>query len=236
MAHAQPNAMNDPLFHAVGGALDAMAKDPNATNKALDSLGTIVMNASENYTAAPNREKGHVIGETMFALVNPEGSAEAGEAALKVANKVATRVDAVVMDGIKKSLQVTEDLAKTSPGMAQQSKQMLLEYTQKLGLSAQEMELAGIPKGYFDGMQPLPSAAKSDNFFVMSKAEEGDNLPRKSAEGGGGEIQYKIGGHSVLILAKYVSPITGELLTKVSRQMLFDRATMVHAFPQWERC
>ncbi len=63
-----------------------------------------------------------MIGETMFALFNPEGSIEAGEAALKVANKVATKVDTVVMDGIKKSLQATEDMAMTSPEMAQQAK------------------------------------------------------------------------------------------------------------------
>lgn len=70
---AKPNAINDPLFHAVGGALTAMAEDPNAVNHALEHVGTTIMNASERYSALPNREKGHVIGETMFALIGPEG-------------------------------------------------------------------------------------------------------------------------------------------------------------------
>lgn len=69
---AKPNAINDPLFHAVGGALTAMAEDPNAVNHALERVGTTIMNASERYSALPNREKGHVIGETMFALIGPE--------------------------------------------------------------------------------------------------------------------------------------------------------------------
>lgn len=70
---AKPNAINDPLFHAVGGALTAIAEDPNTANHALERVGTTIMNASERYSALPNREKGHVIGETMFALIGPEG-------------------------------------------------------------------------------------------------------------------------------------------------------------------
>lgn len=70
---SKPNAINDPLFNVVGDALSAMAKDPNAVNHALERVGTTIMNASELYSALSNREKGHVIGETMFALIGPEG-------------------------------------------------------------------------------------------------------------------------------------------------------------------
>lgn len=175
---AKPNAINDPLFHAVGGTLDAMAQDPSAVNHALERVGTIILNSSERYSAAPNREKGHVIGETMFAMVNPEGSTEGGQAALRVADNVATHIDQVVMDGIQKSLQVTEDMAQTAPEMAQQAKRMLYDYTKQLGMTPQEMELAGIPKGYFDGMQP--SAIAKDNYFAMSKDEGFENGVRKT--------------------------------------------------------
>ncbi|HEY9869399.1 MAG TPA: hypothetical protein V6D08_09555, partial [Candidatus Obscuribacterales bacterium] len=73
---AKPNAINDPLFKAVGGALDALAQDPNAVNHALEQLGAAVVQGSDKYSALSDREKGRVIGETMFAMVNPEGSTE----------------------------------------------------------------------------------------------------------------------------------------------------------------
>ncbi|HEY9868273.1 MAG TPA: hypothetical protein V6D08_03845, partial [Candidatus Obscuribacterales bacterium] len=183
---AKPNAINDPLFHAVGGALDAMAKDPNAVNHALERVGTIIMDASERYTAAPNREKGHVIAETMFAMVNPEGSTEAGEAALKIADKVATHVDAAVMQRLGRSYRAVEEMAAATPELAQQAKQMLYDYTSKLGLSPQEMELAGIPKGYFDGIENIAAAAENPlDDYVMKMSpwyETGNKRPISAAK------------------------------------------------------
>lgn len=70
---AKPNAINDPLFHTVGGVLTAMAEDPNVVNHALERLGESILSGSEHYAALSNREKGHVIGEAMFALLGPEG-------------------------------------------------------------------------------------------------------------------------------------------------------------------
>jgi filamentous hemagglutinin len=155
---SKPNAINDPLFHAVGGALDAMVHDPNALNHALEKVGSIVMSASEHYTAAPNKEKGHVIGETMFAMVNPEGSAEAGEAPLKVAIKVATKVDAVVWDTIGQTVKSIKDM---TPGVAKQSKQMLYDYIESKGLTASQLERGGqIPKGFFENLEKPPEGTK----------------------------------------------------------------------------
>ncbi len=90
---AQPNAINDPLFKTVGNALDAMAKDPNATNHALEKLRVTLLAVNAQYNGLPNREKGRVIGETMFAMVNPEGSSKAGEAAVKLGDQLATQVE-----------------------------------------------------------------------------------------------------------------------------------------------
>lgn len=169
---SKPNAINDPLFKAVGGALDAMAQDPNAVNHALERLGIMVMQASEHYSSLPDREKGHVIGETAFFMINPEGSTEAGEAALKIAEKVATGVDKAVMDGIRVTARSVEEIAIATPELADQARRMLYDYTRKLGLSPQEMEAAGIPRGYFDGIEPPPGAGKGDNVYAMSKADD----------------------------------------------------------------
>lgn len=166
---AKPNAINDPLFHAVGGALTAMTEDPNAVNHALERVGTTIMNASERYSALPNREKGHVIGETMFAMVNPEGSTEGGELALKIADGVATHVDATVMRAIQQSLKAAEEAAKTSPEVAQEMKQMLQNYLSDKGLTAPELEYAGVPKGYFDGLE----APKPDDHVLFMKGDKG---------------------------------------------------------------
>ncbi len=101
---AKANAINDPLFKTVGNALDAMARDPNATNHILEKLGVTLLAANEQYNGLPNREKGRVIGETMFAMVNPEGSSKAGEAAMKMGDQLATHVDETVIDAIQNDL------------------------------------------------------------------------------------------------------------------------------------
>jgi hypothetical protein len=90
---AKPNAINDPLFKAVGGTFDAMAKDPNLVNKVLVALEHQIALENDKYSAMEPREKGRFIGEVMFAMFNPEGSSEAGEASLKMADRLASRVD-----------------------------------------------------------------------------------------------------------------------------------------------
>ncbi len=182
---SKPNAINDPLFGTIGRALDSMSKDPNASKQALEMLGTQIMAASEQYSALPNREKGHVIGETMFGFVNPEGSTEGAEAAMKIADGFATQVDTAVMQGIQKSMLAAEEIAVTSPELAIQAKQMLYEYTKQLGLTPQEMQYAGIREDYFDIMKH--PAGNGDDFFAMSKADElkGEaEMPRKAGAGG----------------------------------------------------
>jgi len=192
---SKPNAINDPLFHAVGGAITAMAEDPNAVNHALEKVGTTIMNASERYSRSSNREQGHVIGETMFALVNPEGSAEGGKLALQIAAGAATQIDLAVINTIKQTLKATKEAAEISPELATQTKQILLDYLQSKGLVAGH-EYAGVPKGFFDGLQPTEVAAK-DNYFAMSKADDltGDSLPKKSNETLGesvSEIEFQV--------------------------------------------
>ena len=176
---AKPNAINEPLFKTVGNVFDAVRSDPNATNKALEALGNAVVQASNEYSALPNHDKGKVIGKTMFTMVNPEGSTEGAEVAIKVADKVATQVDKAVMDTIAVSMKAAERAAGQSPELMQQAKQRLLDYLNSKGLLGQKLEYAGIPDGYFDGMQPTKSAAK-DNYMAMSQHNEDSALPRRS--------------------------------------------------------
>lgn len=211
---SKPNAINDPLFHAVGGALTAMAEDPNAVNHALERVGTTIMNASERYSALPNREKGHVIGETMFGLANPEGSTEGGELALKIADGVATQVDAAVMKTIQQSLKAAEEAAKSSPEIAQEMKQMLQNYLREKGLAGPELEYAGVPKGYFDGLE----APKPDDHVLFMKGDKG--LPQGVKPSERADVTHKISTEGQLV---YSLDVPDEVF-KAGQLEGFDRA------------
>ncbi|MBP9094735.1 hypothetical protein KBI23_27190 [bacterium] len=87
---AKPNAINDPLFKAISGTFDAMAKDPNLVNKVLVTIEHHIVSENDKYVAMAPREKGRFIGEVMFAMFNPESSTEAGEASLKMADRIAS--------------------------------------------------------------------------------------------------------------------------------------------------
>lgn len=178
---SHPNAINEPLFKTVSNVFDAMGKDPNATNKALEALGNAVAKASDDYTKMPDHEKGTVWGKAMFAMINPEGSTEGAEAALKIADKVATHVDKAVMDTVQQSLKAVTEAA---PEVAAQTKQMLSDYLKRKGLTGPELEYAGVPKGYFDEMNKATVHGKDDNLLAMSgKSTEGEGLPRTTKEG-----------------------------------------------------
>lgn len=152
---SHPESVTLPACNAVRGALDAMSKDPELALKVMGQIGNEVIQASENYSKMSGHEKGIVIGKSMFFMINPEGSTEGADAALKIADKVATKVDKVVMETIEQSLKTAQKYSSTLPETAQQTKQMLYEYLQQKGLTGAEMEYAGVPKGYFDGIKPL---------------------------------------------------------------------------------
>lgn len=124
-----------------------MSKDPNAVNKAFESLGRVVMKASEDYTHLPDHEKGKVIGKVMFGMVNPEGSTEGAEAAMKIASNVATHVDDAVSTIIAQSM---KSISEMSPELAEQTKKTLYNFIRDRGLNVADLEKAGeIPEGYF---------------------------------------------------------------------------------------
>jgi hypothetical protein len=154
---SRPNAINDPLFKTIGATVDAIPKDPESAHKALESLGNALMYSSDEYSGLSDREKGRVIGETMFAMVNPEGSTEAGETAIKIADKVATSVDRKVWDAVDSATAGASDLKNRA--------------TEAL-------------KSLSDGgqLQPAHATAGSvgDNYFAMSKADNmGKSVPKR---------------------------------------------------------
>lgn len=178
---SQPNAINAPVFKTVANAFDAMSKDPQAVNKAFEALGHVVMKASEGYSNLPDYEKGKVIGKVMFGMVNPEGSTEGAEAALKVADQVATKVDKAVCGTIEQTMKSIKNMA---PDVAEKTKQMLYDFIQGKGLNQQQLSAIGIPKDYFEAIQPVPGSQKGDTFSAMPKrdAAEEFNMPELPPE------------------------------------------------------
>jgi hypothetical protein len=176
---SQPNAINAPVFKTVQNAFEAMSKDPEATNKALEALGKVVMKASEGYSNLPDGEKGKVIGKVMFGMINPEGDLKDAEAALKIGDQVAIHVDKLVTRTVEQSLKTVEELAKSSPEIAQQTKQMLYDFLKSKGLTPQEYEYAGVPKGYFDGLPNIEQAKPDAGILKMSGNSEGE-IPKRT--------------------------------------------------------
>ena len=175
---SQPNAINAPVFKAVSSAFESMGKDPEAANKAFETLGNIVIKASEGYSNLPEHEKGKVIGKIMFAMVNPEGSTEGAESAIKIADQVATHVDQSVLKTIEHTLNAVEQAAKTSPELANETKQVLLDYIKSKGLTASDLEKAGeIPKGYFDNL-----AGKGGGWDVLNERPSADVVQQLTAD------------------------------------------------------
>jgi hypothetical protein len=165
---SKPNAINDPLFHAVGGVFEATSQDPHAVDKAMEKVGEIILTSSERYSKLAPGKQGEALGETLFYAVNPEGSTEAGELAIKIADQVATKVDAAVTAGIEKSVKAAQDIAVSTPELAQQAQEMVLDYARQLGLTPQEMQAAGIPRDW------MPDRVKlDDHMFAMSDGKSG---------------------------------------------------------------
>lgn len=220
---AQPNAINDPLFRTIGGALDAMARDPNAVNHAIERLGDGIGDASEHYSTLPDRQKGQAIGEFMFFMINPEGSTEGGEIVLKLGDRAATHIDKAVFDGIRASMEATEKMAQTAPELARESRRMLQEYTKSLGLAPQELEAVGIPRGYFDDVASS-QLETSENSLAMSGRASGDE-PLSPSNRGPREFQEAPPRPSMHFLSEIQEAI--DSLPKVERDFVREHKVKI---------
>lgn len=173
------DAINEPLFRTIGSTLDVMARDPHAVDHALNHLGREIIKANDWYNSLPPHEQGKVIGKAMFALVNPEGSTAAGESALTITKSFTAPMRQAVTEQVEMLAARSFELSATAPEKAYQLKQLLQESVRSLRLSPVEMEAAGIPRGYFDGMPPVKQARMPEQNFAMSKADDlGNELPK----------------------------------------------------------
>lgn len=185
---ATQNAVNDALL-GIGPALDNAVNyyaDTPVDQVVSDVQGLLstagdALDRTFSFAHTP-KERAKTAGEIM-PLVFTDGLGTTGESAtLKTADAVATHVDAAVMQTIEKSL----DAIKTAPDLAADIKQGLYEFLKGQELTAQQVEAAGIPRGFFDDIQR--GAATDDTFFAMSKADDTrERMPRHAEHGTDGK-------------------------------------------------
>lgn len=175
---AKPNAINEPLFKAIGVCFDAMRKDPNAVNKVLSIMGRELEAANNKYTNMTPYERGIQDGKAMFWFINPSGSTGR---AIEVVDSVAAKVDPLVEKAIQDGMKAAEKLAKDAPGYAREARQMVLDYAQKHGLTPKQLETIGVPKGYLQEAETeaLTSRMEAYGESAESKtAHRGDKDPK----------------------------------------------------------
>jgi hypothetical protein len=182
---AHPNAINDPLFHAIGKSFDAMKKDPHTVNHVLEHLGNELIAANDKYNTLSDHDKGVEIGKAMFFFVNPEGSTEGGATALKVADRVATHVDAAATKAIENTLEASTKLTGRAAEAAQDAKQFIAESMQQ---GQMRPALAGGPGNAFEPHVSQPRPKLNDHAMAMSsdgigEGAAGDGLARAGNAG-----------------------------------------------------
>lgn len=91
-----PEVFTQPLLNAVGRTLDELQHNPEFLSTAFLSGSNALAAASDKYSNMPDREKGHVIGEAMFAFINPEGTLEAPQLLAKAAQRSDAAINAAV--------------------------------------------------------------------------------------------------------------------------------------------
>jgi len=196
---AQPNAINEPLFHAIGKSFDAMKKDPQTVNHVLEHLGHELIAANDKYNTLSEHDKGVEIGKAMFFFVNPEGSTEGGATALKVADRVATHVDAAATKAIDHTLEASTNLATRATEAAQEAKQFIAESMQQ---GQMKPALAGGPGNAFEPHVSQPKPKLNDHTMAMSSdgigaGAAGDGLANagKAGDRAPGDAVVKVEGH-----------------------------------------
>lgn len=127
---SHPENLKDPICKLIGGALWASTHGAEFTNMALTAVGTAIVKGSAEYSKLDKFHKGEVVGDTMFAFINPSGSTEGGELALKIADKTATNVDLAVsscMTQMKANIQIWKII---NPERAQAMNQILEDFSE----------------------------------------------------------------------------------------------------------
>lgn len=177
---ATSNAVTDALVGLgpqLDNAVNYYANTParKVIQDATDALGQIsdAIDRSFSYPHTPE-ERAKASGELM-PFADGIGT-QGGSATFKVADAVATHVDRALMQSVRQSLEAI----KRAPDLASDIKHGLYEFLKSKRLTSQQLEYAGVPRGFFDDIQR--EEAKDASFFAMSKLDDSaENVRRRKA-------------------------------------------------------
>jgi hypothetical protein len=102
--------------------------------------------------------------------------AATGLEAVTSTTSAAASVDKAMMETVQQTVNAINEVSRMAPEIAQQSKQMLYDYLNGKGLTGQELEYAGVPKDYFNGMQP--SDANDSGILKMVGRSDDEYTPK----------------------------------------------------------
>lgn len=230
----------EPLAKAAEVALQKMAENPNATNEAfasaMNALGAKTAQFSESYSKMTPQEQGRIIGNVMFAFINPEGSLEAPQLLAKAGARseaaVAESFAAVMKSGtaeeIVQNLKLIRDLAK-SPEMHQWLVDSIVPRNNGLQLA---METAGAPAKAFE-------AEMGSNFNAMGKWEDFADWLKKGLRGGKPSAAEIEATEIEAATAKRVSEILkldGDVFVAAAVEHMVERPLQMsgEAFEHWQ--
>lgn len=111
---AQPDAINKPLFKVIEETVGALATNSSAVNDKLEELGRGILSTSNDYSQLTDKGKGKIIGEVMFAMVDPEIPGENPLLAAKTESLSQSGSEASQIGGLKR----IDDLEHDSLSMA----------------------------------------------------------------------------------------------------------------------
>lgn len=165
---SHPENLKDPICKLLGGALWASTHGPEFNRLALTAVGTAIVKGSAEYSKLDKFHKGEVVGDTMFAFINPSGSTEGGELALQIADKTATNVDTAVTSCMTQMKSCIETWKITSPERAQAMNQIMEDLSNCIYGKPMRPALAGnVPENFLNRPQSIPKVDDNPNVLKM---------------------------------------------------------------------
>lgn len=183
---SHPENLKDPICKLLSGALWASTHGPEFNRLALTAVGTAIIKGSAEYSKLDKFHKGEVVGDTMFAFINPSGSTEGGELALQIADKTATNVDTAVTSCMTQMKSCIETWKITSPERAQAMNQIMEDLSNCIYGKPMRPALAGnVPENFLNRPQSIPKVDDNPNVLKMEGKGEGGTEPARPKDSAG---------------------------------------------------
>lgn len=168
-------AISKGLSQRLGTAQDYYFRQvPKGETNLVKDLGTAGKAASDHWNSMDSEQKGHFIGKEVVPLIVP-GAVGIVAKEVQGANLVAKTGEAIT------AFSSSEKLAALEQKMAH-----FQEHVQRISNLAKPLEPAYVAVS--DGAVRRPNlpeqGKKAENFLAMGKAEDGENVPRRSGDGG----------------------------------------------------